>query len=115
MILYRTTTVETGAIGEDSASTVENEAAVSGMVGLDLVIDGEVRESRTVLLDTHEASTVEFTIRLDEPGAHELRIGDERVTVTGMQATLASTQPGVGASLAVLAVSLRLLSEVRRR
>lgn len=107
----------TATTGEpiELTTTVENDASRPGAADLDLVVDGEIRDSRTVSLDAGETTTVTLTTAFEQSGEYELHVGERSTIVTVESAKLVSTQPGFGVSVALVALALALFSAGRRR
>ncbi|WP_435186819.1 PGF-pre-PGF domain-containing protein [Halobellus sp. EA9] len=55
-------------------ATVENVGGQSGMLAVDLRVDGEQRINRSVQLGAGESRTVEFVVVFDEPGRYDIAV-----------------------------------------
>lgn len=60
---------------------VENTGGKAGTHQIELFIDGESRESVQEEVGPGESTTVEFSVNIEEPGMHEIRIGESTKVV----------------------------------
>ena len=56
-------------------ANVENLGDAAGETTIDLAVDGETVDERTVQLDAGESTQIEFTRTFDEEGSYEIRVG----------------------------------------
>jgi len=109
--------------------TVENVGNEAGEFDVPLELFGQVVSIETVSLSGGESQTVEYTVRIDEPGTYTARVGgattDVEVTGDGTEETTTTEDsgsgsplptPGLGVTAAVVAAALFLaIAVVRRR
>jgi hypothetical protein len=98
-------------------AAVENVGGASGTVSADLIVDGEVTDSKQVTLGPGENKSVSFEVAFGEPGEYEVRVGDsapETVFVSAQE-----DEEGIavflGGLLAVLILLVAIIEILRRR
>nr|WP_242492477.1 S-layer protein domain-containing protein [Methanolobus psychrotolerans] len=101
--------------GEDVTVTVDvmNTGTSAGQTDVQLLINGSVADSKSVLLDAGEETTVTFTVSEDEAGSYEVQISSFTVIFEVEKKFLPA--PGIIVSMtAVLAVALLIRMNKRK-
>ncbi|MFU8854841.1 S8 family serine peptidase [Micromonospora sp. SL1-18] len=75
---------------------VTNVGAAGGVYDAALLVDGRVQETKAVPLEPGGTSRVEWTVKLDEPGKYQIRVGHVTapLRVVGCDKTITRTHPG---------------------
>jgi len=72
-------------------SEVENVGTGATTETLNLTVNGDVVDTKTIEVEWGETATANFTLSLDEPGSYAIAVGDsDPVTVTAFQRDISS-------------------------
>lgn len=90
-------------------SEVENVGDASGTTVADLIVDGDVADSKQVTLGPEESTTVSFVLVFGEPGEYEVRVGNstpENVTVSPPENETGTVAVFLALLIAILLIAL---------
>lgn len=94
-------TIEAGGSGTVTA-TVTNEGNTAAEQTLQLLVDGEAVDERTVELSAGESDEIQFTRPFDDPGEYEVAVDDTEAGTLTVQATQGPSGDGGTTTLIVL-------------